>query len=221
MDIMTAISSRWSCRAYLDKPVSRDTLTALLDTARWAPSGTNMQPWQVAVVSGETKQRISAALIQARDEGLPENPDYGYYPSTWREPYKSRRQATGLALYGALGIKKDDPDGRKKSWYNNYHFFGAPIGLLFFIDADLNKGSWLDMGMFLQNVMLAATGLGLATCPQFSLAEYPDRVREILGMADDRLLVAGMSLGYPDRDHPVNGYRLTREDMDAFTHWYD
>ena len=221
MDIIEAITSRWSCRAFLDKPVSPDDIRKILDTARWAPSGTNTQPWQVAVVTGKTKQKITDALIQARQDKLPEHPDYGYYPAQWREPYKSRRKTTGLALYGALGIKKDDPGGRMKAWNNNYHFFGAPAGLLFFIDEDLNKGSWLDMGMFMQNTMLAARGLGLATCPQFSLAEYPDIVRDILAIADGKLLVAGMSLGYPDTQHPVNNYRLEREPVDSFTGWYD
>lgn len=221
MDIVEAITSRWSCRAYLDQTVSKEQIQQVLDAARWAPSGTNTQPWRVSVVTGETKQRITDALIQARDDGESENPDYTYYPTEWREPYKSRRKHTGLALYGALGITKDDPDGRKKSWYNNYRFFGAPAGLLFFIDKDLNQGSWLDLGMFLQNTMLAATALGLATCPQFSLAEYPDKVRQILDIPDDQLLVAGMSLGYPDKAHPVNNYRLPREEVDNFTRWYD
>lgn len=221
MNVIDAITSRWSCRAYLDQTVSKEHIRQILDTARWAPSGTNIQPWQVAVVTGETKQRITDALIQARDDRQAENPDYIYYPTEWREPYKSRRKHTGLALYGALGIKKADPDSAKKAWNNNYRFFGAPVGLLFFIDNDLNKGSWLDMGMFLQNIMLTATGLGLATCPQFSLAEYPDKVRRILGLPDNQLLMAGMSLGYADKGHPVNNYRLEREAVDNFTRWYD
>ncbi len=221
MNIVDAITSRWACRAYLDQPVDKALIQQVLEAARWAPSGTNTQPWRVAVVTGKTRQSITDTLIQARDDNLPENPDYPYYPTEWREPYKGRRKHTGLALYGALGIGKDDPDGRKKAWYNNYRLFGAPTGLLFFIDRDLNQGSWLDMGMFLQNVMLAAHGLGLATCPEFSLAEYPDRVRQILGVPNDQLLVAGMALGYADKAHPVNNYRLPREAVDAFTRWYE
>lgn len=221
MDIIDAITSRWACRAYLDKPVSQAQIRQILDSARWAPSGTNAQPWQVAVVSGETKQCISDALIQAREDQIPENPDYDIYPAEWIEPYKSRRKNTGLSLYGALGITKDDPAGRKKAWYNNYRFFGAPVGLLLFVDKDMGKGSWVDMGIFLQNIMLAATGLGLATCPQASLAEYPDKVREILGIPASQQLVAGVALGYPDTQHPVNNYRLEREAVDGFTRWYD
>jgi len=220
MDIIDAVTSRWSCRAYLEQAVTQAQIQQILDVARWSPSGVNTQPWQVAVVSGETKQRITDSLIQAREDGQPENPDYDYYPPEWREPYKSRRKNTGLSLYGALGIKKDDPAGQKNAWYNNYRFFGAPVGLLFFIEKDMGKGSWVDMGMFLQSIMLVANGLGLATCPQASLTEYPDRVREILDIADTQQLVAGMSLGYPDRDHPVNNYRLDREPVEHFTSWY-
>jgi len=221
MEIIDAITSRWACRAYLDKAVSTEQIQQILDTARWAPSGTNAQPWHVAVVTGETKQRISDSLIQARDDKLPENPDYDFYPAEWVEPYKSRRKDTGLSLYRALEIKKDDPEGRKKAWYNNYRFFGAPVGLLFFVDKDMGKGSWIDMGMFLQNVMLTATDLGLATCPEASLAEYPDRIRTILGIADRQQLVVGMALGYPDTAHPVNNYRLQREAVENFTTWYE
>lgn len=221
MDIINAITSRWSCRAYLDQAVSKEQIQQILDTARWTPSGVNAQPWQVAVVTGKTKQAITDALIQAREEQQPENPDYDVYPQKWREPYKSRRINTGLSLYRALGIKKDDPDGRKKAWYNNYRLFGAPVGLLFFVDKDMGKGSWIDMGMFLQSIMLAANGLGLATCPQASLAEYPDKIRQILGIPDNQQLVVGMALGYPDRQHPVNNYRLEREAVDSFTKWYD
>ncbi len=221
MNIVENIITRYACRAYLDKPIDKKDLEIILNTARWSPSGVNTQPWHVAVVSGKTKQRISNALIQARENKLPENPDYHYYPAKWREPYKSRRKNTGLSLYRALGIEKDDPDAQKNAWYNNYRFFGAPVGLLFFVDKDMGKGSWIDMGIFLQSTMLVAHGLGLATCPQASLAEYPDKIREILKRPDSQLLVAGMSLGYSDQAHPVNNYRLEREPVDNFTSWYE
>lgn len=221
MDVLGAITNRWSCRAYLDKAVSEESVRKILDAARWAPSGVNTQPWQVAVVREATKQRITDALIQARDENIPDNPDYDFYPAEWVDPYRARRLDTGLSLYRALDIKKDDPDGRKKAWYNNYRFFGAPVGLFVFVDKAMGKGSWLDAGMFIQNIMLAAMEFGLATCPQASLAEYPDRVRAILNIPDDKQLVVGIALGYPDKDHPVNNYRLARQDVDSFTKWYD
>jgi nitroreductase len=221
MEVLEAMHRRASTRAYLDKPVDRATIESILEAARWAPSGTNAQPWQVAVVVGETKRRLSEALLAERKAGNPENPDYSYYPKQWNEPYKSRRVACGLALYQALKIGRDDKDARLKSWNNNYHFFGAPVGLFFFLDRSLEKGSWVDMGMFIENVMLAALSFGLATCPQAALAEYPDIVRRLLNVPDTRALLCGMALGYPDSAAPVNNYRTAREPVAGFTAWHE
>jgi nitroreductase len=220
MDVLETIRRRASTRAYLDKPVDRATVEAILETARWAPSGTNAQPWQVVVVTGETRRKISAALLAERQAGRPENPDYSYYPKQWVEPYKSRRIACGLALYQAMKIGREDKGARLKAWNNNYSFFGAPVGLLFFLDRVLEKGSWIDMGMFIENVMLAALGHGLATCPQASIAEYPDIVRRLVNVPDTRALVCGMALGYPDTNAPVNNYRTAREPVAGFTAWH-
>ncbi|MFP3874363.1 MAG: nitroreductase [Thiohalophilus sp.] len=216
-----AIRERHSTRAYLDKPVARETVEAVLELARWAPSGVNTQPWQVCVVQGETRQQLGEAIIQARDNGQSENPDYQYYPREWFSPYRDRRKACGLALYQALDIGREDRDKQKAAWYRNYRFFDAPVGLLFLIDARLEKGSWLDMGMFIQNVMLAAKGFGLDTCPQASLAEYPDLVRRQLDLPPELQVVCGMALGYADPDHPVNRYRLERLAVDEFSRWYE
>ncbi len=221
MNISDAIRQRRSTRAFLDKPVARQTVTEILDIARWAPSGVNTQPWQVCIVQGETKRRLGDALIRARDSGQTENPDYAYYPRQWVSPYRDRRKACGLALYQSLGIQREDTEKQKQAWYRNYRFFDAPVGLLFLIDVQLEKGSWLDMGMFIQNVMLAAKSFGIDTCPQASLAEYPDIVRELLELPPDLLVVCGMSLGYADPEHPINQYRLDRLEVDEFTRWYD
>jgi nitroreductase len=221
MDVLEAMRERRSTRAFLDRPVARATVEAILEAARWAPSGVNAQPWQVAVVTGAIKDRISEALLAARKQREPERPDYAYYPHEWVEPYKGRRKATGLALYAALQISKDDAFARLKAWNNNYRFFGAPLGLLFFVDRALSQGSWVDMGMFIENVMLAARAHGLETCPQASLAEYPDIVRNLLGIPDSRALVCGMALGYADAAHPVNSYRTAREPVSAFMSWHE
>lgn len=221
MDILTAMQARKSTRAFLERDVEVEKIHAILDAARWAPSGVNMQPWRVAVVRGESKRRISEAIITAREAGQTESPDYQYYPTEWFEPYKSRRKATGLALYGALNIARDDKQRRLESWYDNYRFFGAPVGLLVFLDRRLSQGSWIDIGMFLQNLMLAAEAQGLATCPQASLAEYPGIVREILDIDEQMALACGLSLGYPDPQAAVNSYRIPREPVEAFTTWYD
>jgi len=221
MDILEAMRHRASTRAYLNTPVARGTVEAMLDAARWAPSGVNTQPWRVAVVTGESKRRISEALLAARVAKEPERPDYRYYPAQWEEPYKSRRLACGLAMYKALNISREDTERRLKTWNLNYSFFGAPAGLFFSLDRSLAQGSWVDMGMFIQNVMLAARAFGLATCPQAALAEYPDIVRQHLDIPDSRALVCGMALGYPDLSDPVNQYRTAREPVANFTLWYE
>jgi nitroreductase len=221
MNVLEAIRGRSSIRAYLDKPVARETIETILECARFAPSGVNSQPWQVVVLTGAAKRRLSEALAHARASGVKENPDYAYYPANWFEPYKSRRKACGLALYSAAGIGLADTDKRMQQWLRNYHFFGAPVGLLFFTDRRLATGSFMDTAMFVQNVMLAARGYGLATCPQASLAEYPDIVRSMLDIPPERALVCGLSLGYADNSAPINQYRLEREPVSAFTTWLE
>ncbi len=221
MDVLDAIATRHSVRAYLDRPVPERTVREILAVASRAPSGVNTQPWNVAVVTGEHKRRLGEALIAARETGQPENPDYPYYPAEWREPWSTRRKVCGLALYKALGIGRGDAEARKAAWYRNYRFFDAPVGLIFHMDRGFGTGSFLDMGMFMENVMLAALAFELGTCPQASLAEYPDIVREILGLPDSQQIVCGMALGHPDPDAPVNRYRLEREPVDRFTTWHD
>ena len=220
MEVTEAIRNRKSTRAFLDKPVPDEVITTVLECARWAPSGVNSQPWQVAVVTGETKRQLGNALAKQRANGETPRQDYNYYPTQIEEPYISRKRACGHALYSALGIKRNDIETRKAQWMKNYHGFGSPVALLFFIDAILEKGSWVDMGMFIQNVMLAARGFGLETCPQAALAEYPDVIRNILNIPDSKKLICGMALGYADYDDPSYQYRTERESVENFTQWY-
>ena len=220
MEVTEAIRNRKSTRAFLDKPVPDEVITTVLECARWAPSGVNSQPWQVAVVTGETKRQLGNALAKQRADGETPRQDYNYYPTQIEEPYISRKRACGHALYSALGIKRNDIETRKAQWMKNYHGFGSPVALLFFIDAILEKGSWVDMGMFIQNVMLAARGFGLETCPQAALAEYPDVIRNILNIPDSKKLICGMALGYADYDDPSYQYRTERESVENFTQWY-
>jgi nitroreductase len=219
MDVIDAIKSRSSVRAYTDKPVSHNTVEEILDIARWAPSGANMQPWRVIVVTDKVKERVGTACSTAFKNGVEANPDYQYYPSTWQEPYKSRRQKTGLALYNALGIERKDKEKRVEAWLANYNFFGAPVGLLFFVEKNLAEGSLVDYGMFIQSVSLAAIGLGLSTCPQAALADYPDIVRDNVGVDEKWTLLCGMALGYKDESDPVNQYRTSREEVSSFAEW--
>lgn len=220
MDAIEVIKSRHCVRAFLDKPVPPELINQILEAARFAPSGVNTQPWKVAVVTGKSKQAISDAILALRAADQKPNPDYQYYPTEWIEPYSARRKACGLALYGALQIRKDEMEKRLEAWNNNYHFFGAPMGLFFFIEARMEKGSWLDMGMFIQNVMLAAIDVGLATCPQAAMAEYPRVVREHLNISANYHLICGMAVGYGDNNAVINQYHTEREPVESFTSWY-
>lgn len=220
MEIIEAITGRQATRAFLDQPVAHATVEAILDAARWAPSGVNIQPWQVAVVEGESKLRLGEALIAERECGNPPNPDYDYYPPEWFEPFKGRRKACGLAMYQALEIGREERERQREVWNRNYRFFDAPVGLLCFLDRRLGQGAWVDMGMFIQNVMLAARAFDLATCPQAALAEYPEIVRQQLGIEPELALVCGIALGHPDPEAAVNRYRTEREPVENFTRWY-
>jgi len=221
MNIKDAITDRISVRSYLDKSVPKDTLTNILDTARWAPSGTNTQPWKVIVTQGKSKQAISSAFLNAHKSGIKTNPDYDYYPTEWAEPFKSRRFECGMDLYKALSITREDKEKREAAALANYDFFGAPVSIFFFIDKVMGKGSWVDMGMFIQSVMLAARQYGLGSCPQASTSDYPDIVRGILDVSDQYALICGLSLGYPNDESPVNQYRTRREPVESFTSWAD
>ena len=196
MNIYDALRKRKSTRAFLDKPVSREKLVNILRAARHAPSGTNAQPWQVAVVTGRKKDELAKAMTEAFKKDGIGTMDYQYYPQNWKEPYKKRRVSCGAQLYSALNIERRDRAGRLRQWAANYRAFDAPVMLLFFMDGGMQTGSFMDYGMFIQSIMLAAMEKGLATCPQASLAQYPDIVRSELGYDDSMQVVCGMALGY-------------------------
>ena len=221
MNISEALITRKSVRAFLDKPVSREKIVNILRAARHAPSGTNAQPWQVAVVTGNKKAELTSAMEEAfRKDGMG-NMDYTYYPLEWIEPYKTRRIYCGAQLYSALNIERQNRAGRLEQWIANYRAFEAPAILFFFLDPIMKKGSFLDYGMFLQSVMLAALEEGLATCPQAALAQYPKLIKDALGYSSDTILICGMALGYEDSDAPVNNYRTRREEVETFTKFYE
>lgn len=221
MDVLDALQARKSVRAFLDKPVSRQQIDTLLNAARWAPSGTNTQPWQVAVVTGEKKIRIQQALESAFRRGQASIKDYSYYPSEWIDPFITRRRVCGQQLYSALNIKREDKARRLEQWIANYRAFEAPVMLFFFIHKIMERGSYLDYGMFLQSIMLAAVNQGLATCAQAALAEYPEIIRRELDYSDDYRVVCGMALGYEDSAAAVNQYRTSREPLTEFVQYVD
>lgn len=215
-----AIRSRHSVRSFLDRPVSRDLVEHILDVARYAPSGTNTQPWQVYVLAGPVKEALSAEIL-ADYESNPEREEreYEYYPTDWYEPYLGRRRACGWGLYGSLGIERGEKQRMHTQRARNYVFFDAPIGLMFTIERRLNTGSWMDLGMFIQNVMLSARGQGLHTCPQAAFANYHRIIRHHLPIGDEEIVVCGMAMGYRDPQAPENIWRTDREPVSSFTRW--
>ena len=174
MSVIKALAERHSCRAFLDKAVPKTLIESLLESAAKSPSGANMQPWQVAVVTGNTKQQLQDRMLEAFSKGVRGSMDYTYYPNNWIEPFDYRRKACGAQLYDSLGIERSDKQRRLDQWAANYRAFDAPVMLLFFLDGSLETGSYIDYGMYLQSLMLAAQEQGLATCPQAALADYPD-----------------------------------------------
>ena len=212
-----AITSRRSVRAYLPTPVDEDLIRDILAVAARAPSGTNMQPWKVYVVTGQTKERVSEAILNSGIRAEKADWDeYKYYPDHFFEPYLSRRRAVGFELYGLLGIGRRDVERMRAQHDRNFVFFDAPVGMIFTIDRRLELGSWIDHGMFLQSIMIAARGRGLHTCPQAAFAPYHRQIRPILQIPDEEMVVCGMALGYEDVSKPENQLRTEREPVEAF-----
>lgn len=213
------IKTRYSCRAFLDRPVARETVEEILSVASHAPSGTNIQPWKVWVLTGDTKKRVSERMLAAFDdpEELSTHTEpYPYYPKQWESPYIERRRKVGIALYGLLGIQKGDAQRMHDQYARNYKFFDAPVGLIFTVDTMMEQGSWLDYGMFMQNVMLAAKARGLDTCPQAALIQFHRLIREEIGIPDNETVICGMSLGYGDPDAPENALRTERAPLEEW-----
>ena len=220
--VLDAIASRRSVRAFLPDPVPRETVERILTASARAPSGTNMQPWRVRVLTGAAKARLSQAVHDAAmNEPERHKSEYAYYPAQFTEPYLGRRRKVGWDLYGLLGIKKGDVEKMRVQHARNYLFFDAPVGMIFTIDRALEIGSWLDHGMFLENIMIAARGFGLHTCPQAAFAPYHAVIRRELGIPDSEVVVGGLSLGYEDTRAPENTLRTEREPLSGFVEFFE
>jgi nitroreductase len=221
MKVSQALLQRKSVRAYLDKEVEKEKIISILEHAKHAPSGVNMQPWQVCVLSGDKKKEIETKLLEAFNSDYEDSMDYQYYPLEWIEPYKTRRRNTGLLMYKTLRIRREDKKKQHEQWAKNYKAFGAPVVMYFFIDKVLQKGSYLDYGMFLHSILLMAEELGLATCTQAALAQYPSIVKKSLNISDEKHLLCGIALGYEDKDDIVNSYTTSRVELDEFVKFFD
>jgi nitroreductase len=218
-----AILSRRSVRAFLPTPVPRDTVESILDIARFAATGVNIQPWRVHVVTGHAKDRICAAIQRANeDSSLDETctDEWDYYPREWISPYLERKRAVGWKLYGLLGIEKGDRQRMQGQHSRNYQFFDAPVGLFFTIDRVMQQGSLLDYGMFLQNIMIAARAHGLSTCPQAAFMKYHKVIADQLRLKTSEMFVVGMSLGFADASRVENSLVTERAEVGAFTTFY-
>ena len=219
-----AITSRRSVRAFLPTPVPRQTLVDILQVASRAPSGTNTQPWKVSVLTGESKAALSKKILAAHDDPVERarhSDEYAYYPTTWEPPYIDRRRKIGWDLYSLLGIGKTDKERMHAQHGRNYAFFDAPVGLIFSIDRILEQGSWLDYGMFLQNVMIAARARGLDTCPQAAFMQYHRIITEHLALPAGEMVVCGMSLGHADPAAVENTLVTEREPVAGFARFFD
>ena len=213
---------RRSLRAFLPKEVPQAMIADLLLAAGRAPSGTNTQPWHVHVLQGQTRDKLVNEVCKAFDANQPHSPlEYHYYPEKFFEPYLARRRKVGWDLYGLLGIAKGDVEKTRVQHRRNYELFDAPVALMFSIDRRLATGSWLDCGMFIQNVMLAARARGLETCPQAAWIDYHAIVREVIGLDPEHTLICGMALGYADHDALVNTLVTERAALEEFVRFYD
>ena len=219
-----AISSRRSVRAFTARPVARATIEEILAVAARAPSGTNVQPWKVTVVLGDARQRLSAAIMaEYNDPGRmrEHKEEYAYYPRQWLEPYLARRRKIGWDLYRLLGIGKTDKEKMHAQHGRNYLFFDAPVGLIFSIDRILEQGSWLDYGMFLENIMVAARGRELDTCPQAAFTTFHRVIARELALPANEMVVCGMSLGYADHSKIENSLVTEREPVSGFARFLE
>ena len=212
-----AIRGRRAVRCFLDTPLEKEVVAGILDVARAAPSNSNTQPWRTYVVAGEIKRALSAELADAHSHRAAEyTASYKHFPDTLEQQFSCRRDAFAAGYYDCLGIDRADQAARDAQTGRNYLFFGAPVGFIFTIDSKLERGSWLDYGMFLQSVMIAAQARGIGTCPQISFAKYHSIIRSHLHIPDYETVICGMSMGYADMDAPVNSFRLAREGVESF-----
>jgi len=219
-----AITSRRSIRAFLPEPVAREDIEALLSVAARAPSGSNTQPWKVRVLTGATLKNLSDEILQAYldpAQASSHKEEYQYYPRQWVAPYIDRRRKVGWDLYALMGLTREDKAGMQAQHGRNYTFFDAPVGLIFTIDRVMEQGSWLDYGMFLQNIMVAARGRGLDTCPQAAFTIFHSVIARVLNLPDSEQLVCGMALGYADPEKIENTLLTERESVAGFAQFLE
>jgi nitroreductase len=220
-DFLAIIAARHCKRAFLDRPVPREVLAEVLRGAAHAPSTRNGQPWSVAVLTGGAREALARQLCDLFDRDVPMKMDYASRPAELPPSHEERARAASAGVHAAKGITYDDNAGRRQHLRDNLRFYGAPVAMIFHLPANAAPGTFLEMGFFIQNVMLGLVARGLASCPQASVAGYSDAIRAFLGFGPDRLIVCGMSAGYADETAPVNAFAPERAPLEDYTQWLD
>ena len=215
--VSEAIDTRLTCRAFTNELPNRNIITSIIERAKRAPSGGNLQPWRIWVVSGQPLEEFKKDIAEKiKDNPMGEGTEYNIYPPNLKEPYESRRREVGRSMYEVLNIPKEDKAGRMKQFMRNFEFFGAPIALFFAIDREMQEGQWSDLGMFIQSIMLLAREEGLHTAPQEAWAIWYKTVNKFLDIPEELMLFCGMGIGFADENDPINTFRSKRQDIDDF-----
>jgi len=220
MELLEGITTRKSYRAFKPDHIPKEIIERILETAAKSPSYTNTQPWEVAIVSERRKDELSKVIFEMAEADSPPNPDIPT-PEDWPPELDRRAKEHGANRFKALGIERENEHQRKQLRLQNFQFYDAPCVLFLFIDKALTSWSIFDSGLFTQSLILVAHSLGLGSCLQASTVGYPDAVREFLGIPKTKLLVIGISIGYPDLEAPINTYNSTRASLKDFTKWYE
>ena len=215
--VSEAIDTRLTCRAFTSELPNKNIITSIIERAKRAPSGGNLQPWRMWVVSGQPLEEFKKDIAEKiKDNPMGEGTEYNIYPPNLKEPYESRRREVGRSMYEVLNIPKEDKAGRMKQFMRNFEFFGAPIALFFAIDREMQEGQWSDLGMFIQSIMLLAREEGLHTAPQEAWAIWYKTVNKFLDIPEELMLFCGMGIGFADENDPINTFRSKRQDIDDF-----
>src|SRR5690606_33514115 len=218
MKVSEALKTRITCRAFLDKPVPEATVKQILEEAKYAPSGGNLQPWHAYVITGDRLKEF-LAIVAEKQKANPfgdGDTEYDIYPKGLTDPYKSRRFKCGEDMYATIGVPREDKEGRMKQFMRNFRFFEAPVAMFFAIDRQMGLGQWSDLGMFIQSVMLVAREHGLHTAPQEAWAIWYKTVSEFVQMPEELMLFCGLGLGYVDESAAINRLRTDRAPLEEF-----
>ncbi|SDP61476.1 Nitroreductase [Ralstonia sp. 25mfcol4.1] len=212
--VASAVTSRRSVRAFKPRPIRQETVEQILQEAAAAPSGANIQPWRVYVVAGTVKDELANILVAAHRAGAAPPPTH--FPEPLPDLFRTRLIDFGARYYASLGIDRNDTAARSRQTEKNFSFFGAPVGLIISIDRRLKPHSWIDIGLFAQNLMIAAKARGIDTCPQVAFAPYHAQIASYLNMPAEEVTAFGMSLGFGDPEAEVNQTRMPRERVQDF-----